>query len=93
MNAAFKMPQLSSRGPDTKSLETFKFQNKAYNLCELAAQYSHTKKGTNAGLGRGSYTAAHKSLRQKWHQTVMKMTLRNDLEAVIAWATFYFFAF
>ena len=88
MEAAFKMPELSSRGPDIKSLETFKFQKKFYNLCELAAKYGYTRPGRNAGLGRGSYTASHKSLRQNWHQTVMRMTSRNELVGVIGWATY-----
>ena len=87
MDVAFKMPQLSSRGPDIKSLETFKFQNKFYNLSELAARYQYTEQGKNAGLGRGSYTASHKGLRHKWHQTVMKMASKNQLVAVIVWAT------
>ena len=87
MEAAFKMPELSSRGPDIKSLETFKFQKKFYNLCELAELHGFTEPGRNPGLGRGSYTPSHKSLRQNWHQTVMKMTSRNELVGVIGWAT------
>ena len=83
MQIAFSKPGLSRRGMDEQIFDAIKFQSKFYNIEVLAQTFGYTLEGTNAGIGMGQYTASHKSLRQKWHQTVMKMMSRNELENMI----------
>ena len=77
------MPELSSRGQDQQIFDANKFLSKFYKTENLAQAFGYPFEGTNAGIGMGQYTASHKALRQKWHQTVMKMMSRNELENMI----------
>ena len=77
------MPVLSSRGRDQQIFDANKFLIKFYKIEALTETFGYTSEGTNAGIGMGQYTNSHKALRQKWHQTAMKMMSHNELEHMI----------
>lgn len=84
MQKAFKNPMLCARGSSSTVHVTFKFESQVYRVDEMASEAGFTKlMGKNVGLAGGEYDASHRLLRQKWHQTIMKMMSRNELENMI----------
>ena len=83
MEKAFKIPALCARGLTNEAFEAYNFDNDVYGIDKLAANKGYTKKGTDPGIAMGEYNSSHKLLRQKWHQTVMKMMSRNELDKMI----------
>ena len=84
MEKAFKNPMLCARGSSLAAHATFKFERQIYRVDEMANKFGFTKlAGNNVGLPAGEYDTSHRLLRQKWHQTIMKMMSRNELENMI----------
>ena len=77
------MPELCMRGRDEQLTDANYFLKKFYDIEPLAQTHGYSKEGTNHGISAGKYNTSHKALRQKWHQTVMKMMSRNELENMI----------
>ena len=80
---AFKNPALCSRSRTNEAFEVYDFENAFYGIDKLAARKGYTKRGINPGIANGEYNSSHKHLRQKWHQTVMKLMSRNELDKMI----------
>ena len=83
----FKNPLLSMRPTNGRAALALEMAREDLNVPQLVASILGNlklKKGTHPGIASGPYDANHRRLRKSWHQTMMKMASRNELERMVS---------
>jgi len=85
INEAFKHPHLNGRSISKNDMISFSVDHRRFGDldAQIAASGLRSHAGTNGGFISGECDRAHQILRKTWHQTVMRMMNRNELETMI----------